>query len=346
MVTRADVARLAGVSTGTVSHVLTGARSIRPETRRKVLDAMEQLGYIPNAMASALAGGQSRIIAIVFPSQPRTIVGSDLEYVLAAAEAARKRGFHVVLWTSGADDLNELRQLARAGLVQGFLLMQVALSDERVSFLKEAGIPVGLIGRTSEPGDLPYADADFGQIAQMVVKHLASLGHRTIGMLNASREDGTRGIGAAVRFADAVQRSCADLDLDCTIVASEHTVRAGREALRQLLDTAPETTAVIGYNWEATLGAMHEARALDRPIPERLSLVLCSNGEPESTDPELTSATPPATEIASAAVEAFIDHLAAPDAPPAQRLLPALLIERQSTAPAFRPNGRVRAKGR
>ncbi|RVX43306.1 DNA-binding LacI/PurR family transcriptional regulator [Nonomuraea polychroma] len=335
MVTRADVARLAGVSTGTVSHVLTGARSIRPETRRKVLDAMEQLGYTPNAMASALAGGRSRIIAIVFPSQPRTIVGSDLEYVLAATDAARARGFHVVLWTSGPDDLHELRQLAKAGLVQGFLLMQVTLTDERVKFLESAGIPVALIGRTQTPGHVPYADADFTQIARMVAEHLAGLGHRTIGMLNAPYERGTHGIGAAVRFADDVRRTCADLGLGCTIVASAHTVRAGRAALRELLDAAPETTAIISYNWEATLGAMHEARALGRPIPERLSLVLCSNGEPESTDPELTTATPPATEIATAAVEALIDHLADPDTPPAQRLVPSVLVERNSTAPPY-----------
>ncbi|WP_327588347.1 LacI family transcriptional regulator [Nonomuraea sp. NBC_00507] len=334
MVTRADVARLAGVSTGTVSHVLTGARSIRPETRRKVLDAMEQLGYTPNAMASALAGGRSRIIAIVFPSQPRTIVGSDLEYVLAATDAARARGFHVVLWTTGQDDMDELRQLARAGLIQGFLLMQVTLTDKRVDFLKQAGIPVGLIGRTSEPGHIPYVDADFDQIARVAVEHLAGLGHRTIGLLNAPYEEGVRGIGAAVRFADAVRRSCADLAVDCTVITSEHTVGAGRAALRELLDDAPHMTAVIGYNWEATLGAMHEARDLDRPIPERLSFIMCSNGEPESTDPELTTATPPATEIASAAVEALIDHLAAPNAQPAQRLLPGVLVERQSTAPA------------
>ncbi|MGP3955702.1 substrate-binding domain-containing protein [Nonomuraea sp. 3N208] len=69
----------------------------------------------------------------------------------------------------------------------------------------------------------------------------------------------------------------------------------------------PTMTAVIGYNWEATLGAMHEARALGGPIPERLSFIMCSNGEPESTDPEPTTATPPATEIANAAFEALID---------------------------------------
>ncbi|MFI7705184.1 LacI family DNA-binding transcriptional regulator [Nonomuraea sp. NPDC049480] len=333
MVTRADVARLAGVSTGTVSHVLTGARSIRPETRRKVLDAMDQLGYIPNAMASALAGGRSRIIAIVFPSQPRTIVGSDLEYVLAATDAARARGFHVVLWTTGQDDMDELRQLARAGLIQGFLLMQVTLTDKRVDFLKQAGIPVGLIGRTSEPGHIPYVDADFDQIARVAVEHLAGLGHRTIGMINAPYEEGIRGIGAAVRFADAVRRCCAELGVDCTVVASEHTVGAGRAALREILEPRPATTAVIGYNWEATLGAMHEARALGRPIPERLSFILCSNGEPASTDPELTTAAPPATEIARAAAEALIDHLVAPDAQPAQRLLRGVLIERQSTGP-------------
>jgi DNA-binding LacI/PurR family transcriptional regulator len=333
MVTRADVARLAGVSTGTVSHVLSGVRAIRPETRRKVVAAMEQLGYTPNAMASALAGGRSRIIAIVFPSQPRAIVGCDLEYVLAATDVARARGFHVVLWTTGQDDMDELRRLVRAGLIQGFLLMQVTLTDNRVDFLKQAGIPVGLVGRTSEPGHIPYADADFNQVARVAVEHLAGLGHRTIGMINASQEDGARGIGAAVRFAAAVRRSCAALGVDCTVVASEHTVGAGRAALRALLDAAPTMTAVLGYNWEATLGAMHEARALGRPIPERLSFIMCSNGEPESTDPQLTTATPPATEIAGAAVEALIDHLVAPDARPAQRLLPGVLIERQSTGP-------------
>ncbi|WP_158088629.1 LacI family DNA-binding transcriptional regulator [Thermoactinospora rubra] len=241
------------------------------------------------------------------------------------------------LWTSGSRDLDGLRQLARTGLVAGFLLMQVALSDQRVRLLTSAGIPVGLIGRTRSPDRLPYADADFDQIAGLVIDHFAELGHRSIGMLNAPYERGTRGIGAAVRFADAVRKTCAERGLECAIVAGEHTIAAGRAALRSLLETAPHTTAVISYNWEATLGAMREARALGRPIPERLSLVLCSNGEPEWTDPQLTSATPPAREIAAAAVEALIDHLTAPDAPPAQRLVPSVLVARQSTAPAVRP---------
>ena len=144
MATRADVAKLAGVSTSTVSYALSGERPISKSTRLRIEAAMRELGYTPNALASGLAGRRSRIIALLFPSGPRIIATTDMEYVIAAADAARERGYNLVVWTTGDSALDEVHRLSGTGLVDGVLLMEVLLQDERVHHLQAAGVPLAL----------------------------------------------------------------------------------------------------------------------------------------------------------------------------------------------------------
>ena len=105
MATRADVAKLAGVSASTVSYALSGERTISDETRKKVLKAVAQLDYRPNFAAGALAGGKSKTIALVSPSGEFGIALIALEYINGAGEAARARGYHLVIWPSQESEM-------------------------------------------------------------------------------------------------------------------------------------------------------------------------------------------------------------------------------------------------
>jgi DNA-binding LacI/PurR family transcriptional regulator len=335
--TRADVAKLAGVSTSTVSYALSGARPITEETRRRILSAMEELGYIPNALASGLAGRRSRILALLFPAGPRRVGSADLEYVVAAADAARECGYHVVLWPTSDGDLAEVRRLSKSGLVDGVLLMEVVMEDERVGLFQSAGIPVALIGRTRQPADLIFADADFDQMARLAVKHLADLGHRHIGLLSASQQMLDLGYGPSARTADAIVQATTDRGLDLAALACDHTVDAGRAALSELITRSPRLTAVISaFNWEGVIGLIEEADQRRLRIPQRLSVLLMtsSEGQAELTRPTLTTIGPSSTEIGRAAALALVDRLEKPDAPPGQRLFAGALVQRGSTGPA------------
>ncbi len=340
MATRADVAKLAGVSTSTVSYALSGERPISKSTRLRIEAAMRELGYTPNALASGLAGRRSRIIALLFPSGPRIIATTDMEYVIAAADAARERGYNLVVWTTGDSALDEVHRLSGTGLVDGVLLMEVLLQDERVRHLQAAGVPLALIGRTAEVDGVAYADADFEQTAQLAVDYLAGLGHRNIGLLNGPGRLLELGYGACRRIDQAVAEAATQAGLNLVTLTCDHTAPAGREAYDDLLRRCPRVTGVISFNWEATVGLMQRAQQRGTAIPEQLSVVSLANsiGQVEITIPALTTINPPGPEIGRAAALALIERLENPDAAPVQLLVMGPLVERGSSGPAPRPD--------
>lgn len=333
MATRADVARRAGVSASTVSYALSGARPISAETRERVLVAMRELGYTPHVLASGLAGRHSKIIALLFPSQPRAIEGSDMVYVVAAADAARERGYHVVLWTTRDGDLDDVRGLAGSGLVDGVLLMEVLLDDERVRLLRSAGVPFALIGRTADPDDLVYADADFEALAAVAVRHLVDLGHRDIALLSAPRRLLRQKYGPVTRLMTAVAAQAAAAGLGYHELGCEPTVVAGREAFCRLWAAAPATTGVICAQWDVAVGVIQAAAERQVVVPDQLSVISLSGAcQADISVPALSTVTVPADDIGRAAVLGLIQRLEQPDSPPVQVLMAASLEQRASTA--------------
>lgn len=349
MATRADVARLAGVSTSTVSYALSGARPISRATRLRIEAAMRELGYTPNALASGLAGRRTKILALLFPSGPRSIEGSDLQYVVSAAELARERGYHLVLWALGDNELRDVGRFSGSGLVDGVLLMEVRLDDARVRFLQASRIPLAMIGRTADPGDLAFADADLEQITRLAVGHLTALGHRSLALLSASQRLVDVGNGPSVRLPVGAARAADDAGARLVVLDCENTVAAGRRALPALLERLPELTAVISSNWEATVGLMQGAADLGRRIPADLSVLSITDSQDraEITTPALTTISPPAVEIARAATAALIDQLEGRREPSAAGMLfPGTLVERASTGPAPRRSSHGERPGR
>jgi DNA-binding LacI/PurR family transcriptional regulator len=336
--TRADVARLAGVSTSTVSYAISGARPITAATRSRIEAAMRELGYTPNVLASGLAGRRTRILALLFPFGPRGLEGADLQYVVAAADLARERGYHLVLWTLGDGGLGEVGRFSGSGLVDGVLLMEVRLADERVRFLQSAAIPLALIGRTADPEELAYADADFEQIMRLAVDHLAGLGHRRVGLLSAGQPQLDLGNGSSVRVPEAASRAAADAGVRLVTLACGKSVAAGRTALSGLWERLPGLTAVVSSNWEAAVGVLQRATAQGLRIPDDLSVLAITGcaDRAEITTPSLTTIRPPAADIARAAAAALIDQLERPDIAPTRLLLPGTLHPGGSTGPASR----------
>lgn len=167
----ADVARLAGVSVSTVSYAMTGTRPITPATRERVERAMRELGYTPNALARGLKTKRSKIIALLYPPFPgRGLDLSGLGYILGAADHAQESGYHLLLWTTTeVDALSDLARFAGQGLIDGALMMEVKLRDERVKVLTDARLPFVMIGRTEDTTGIDFADTDFEQCTRTAV---------------------------------------------------------------------------------------------------------------------------------------------------------------------------------
>jgi len=312
MATRAEVAKLAGVSEATVSYVLSGKRKISEPVQRKVVKAMQKLDYRPNRMAQALAGGKSRVIALLFPTAAKGIANVDLEYGLGAAAAAQELGYHLVMWPTFDREITEVIATANAGLLDGVILMEVAMQDERVAALAKAGIPVGLIGRTDdESRDAIYSDRDFAGAADAAVKYFAELGHERIGFVTEGRAKSQIVVAALVRAKAGMVAASKKYGVALTKFESTTDVDAGRKLLHKIIESPAKVTGVIALNPGASVGILQEANIIGLKVPDQLSVL--SMASPDSfvsaTQPRLSTISPPAYAMGDCAARRLIAHL-------------------------------------
>ncbi len=303
MATRDDVARLAGVSSSTVSYVISGKRKISAETTRRVESAMRELNYTPNAFARGLAGARGGILALHYPTSAHGLTSTEFEYVSAATERARERGFHLVLWTTGIDDLDALQGLVRQGLVDGVILMELVPMDPRVSILRESQVPFVTIGRPIDEAGIAYADNDYESLARQAIDHVADLGHTNVLFLGQNTRPFERGFGPLLRTVDALKLPARRRGVRLSTVNAEYSVKGGRDAFERLLGLDPRPTAVITFNEMATPGLVNAAALAGVAIPEDLAVVALSVGPmaAEMLSPPLTTVSPPSTVIARTA---------------------------------------------
>jgi DNA-binding LacI/PurR family transcriptional regulator len=309
--TMADVARLAGVSSSTVSYALTGARPISQATRDRIQHAMDDLGYTPNAFARGLKSKRSKIIALLFPRDGRDLGLSSLEYVLGASDHAQDLGYHLLLWTTEAEALDDLARLARQGLVDGALLMEVRLRDPRIEVLRSAGLAFAMIGRTADPVGVDFADTNFDQCARLAVDHLVGEGHRHLGFVNLNASTIQAGRSNAIRLRDGILRAARDRQARMTALSCESSIVGGREAFFELLAEDPDLSAVIAFNEQATPGIMGAAAEYGWRIPDDFSILSIDMPAQAAlmTTPTMTTVGPTAAGMGRAAADMLIRRL-------------------------------------
>jgi DNA-binding LacI/PurR family transcriptional regulator len=321
---------MAGVSVSTVSYAMTGARPITAQTRRRVEDAMEQLGYTPNALARGLKSRRSHIVAVLFPTGGRGIDTSGMAYILGASDYAQENGYHVLLWTANAGALDELRLLARQGLIDGALLMEVRLADERTDVLAQAGVEFGMIGHNGGDVATDFVDADFDQCGRVAVTYLAGMGHTDVAFVNQSRSLVAAGVGPSVRARDAVVRAAKDAGIRLTVRNCGSSAAAGQRLFRDLVRRDGELTAMIALNEQAVPGVMTAAHQHGWRVPEDFSLVSLAMTPQAAlmTTPATTTVSPDANGMGQAAMAALIHRLDGGTGPAMQKLFPGQLIVR------------------
>jgi DNA-binding LacI/PurR family transcriptional regulator len=333
--TMVDVARRAGVAVSTVSYAINGTRPISAETRERIRRAMDELGYHPHAMARALASRRSRIVALLFPSGERGLGATELEFATSAIEAATEQGYNLVLWSSDVHG-DDIKRLMSQGLVEGVVVMEVRLDDDRVALLRDEGVPFTMIGRTADLTGISYVDIDFAQTTREGVDHLVDLGHRGIAFVNHSRAVYEGGYGAAVRAADGYAEAMRASDLEPVSVLAADSSEAGREVYADVMAAHPDVTAFVTMNERATVGIMAAVGESGRQVPRDVSVVslVTSPRVAELTIPPLTCSTAPGAALGRLGVEALLAQLEGEKRPPLQELVPCELVVRGTTAPA------------
>ncbi|WP_083750696.1 LacI family DNA-binding transcriptional regulator [Kribbella sp. ALI-6-A] len=334
MATMRDVAQRAGVSIATVSFVLNDTKPVTAATREKIERAMNELGFRRNMVARALASRRTRIIAMAYPALDHRFGFSGAEFFTSAAEAARQRDYHLVLWPVGNDGM-ELTELVGQGLVDGVVLMEVQLDDPRIAILERTGTPYALIGRTTSPEELPHVDIDFDTTVAEGVSHLHGLGHRKLVLIAGNLDDPRfHNYGPYVRAEAAYRRMMAEYGLETIVIPCADTTRAGQDAAAQAVRDHPDTTAILILNEYAALGVASAVNRLGRRVPDDLSLLalLMAPETAALSDPELTFLRTPGPELGQLGTEALIRQLEDADPLP-PHLVPARLHIAATTAP-------------
>jgi DNA-binding LacI/PurR family transcriptional regulator len=329
MATMQDVARRANVALSTVSYAINGTRPISEETRRRVYAAMDELGYRPHALAQGLASRRSRILALLFPS---------------AADRARERGYHLVLWSSEFHHAAELEHLIGQGLVDGVMLMEVHLDDLRVNYLREATIPFSMVGRCEELDSLVYVDIDFQQTIHAAVAHLAELGHTHIALVNQARNQFEAGYGPSVRVNKTFEQVISEAGLHGCSCFADPTPHGGYETLNTLLVENPQLTAIMSLNERIVPGLFRAIGERGWSVPDDLSLMLVVSSVrvAEMSNPRLTTLAPPAAELGRLGVDLLVGQLEDDALNDACALLPCRLVLGETTGAAPQWEQRLR----
>jgi DNA-binding LacI/PurR family transcriptional regulator len=335
VVTSRDVARAAGVSQSTVSYVMSGRRSISAETRKRVLDAIEQLTYQPNAGARALASQRTQVVGLVVPFGPNADTAGLLPFIETIASCARAED-HDVLLVTADEGAAGLTRLAGRALCDAIVLMDIEAADARIPVAAALPVPVILIGVPDDSGGLHCVDLDFPLAGALAVDELAALGHDRVVLIGHATEVIERDINFVRRFQRGAAAAAERHGIGYSVVAPVPPGAAGaREAVERALDGGC-LPGIVVPNSQAVAPVLH-ALVERGVVPGRdTSLIgLCTDAAAEATTPAVTNVSLEPRDVSRRAMEILFRLLDRSGEPSAQlvELIPPRLTRRETTLP-------------
>lgn len=331
-VTVTDVARAAGVSLATVSRVLSGYEFVREDTRNRVLEAVERLGYVANLQARSLAGGRSQIIGLLVPNLDTGYVATITHRIDQELERAN---YDLILYTSHRQPSKEsfyVNNIA-SGLTDGILLIAPQIPATYLDTLREQNFPYVLIDQADVTENSNVVEATNWQGAYDATRYLSQLGHTRIAFIT-----GALIVRSAVDRLQGYQAALADCGLpirEDLIVEGDYQQRTGYEATKRLLERSnPPPTAIFASNDLSAFGAMDAARECGFRIPDDISIIGFDD-VPQAVlvYPKLTTVRQPLEQMGQVAVRILLELIKDRSLPSQRVKLPTQLIVRDSCAP-------------
>jgi LacI family transcriptional regulator len=328
-----DVAREAGVSTATVSHVINKTRFVTEETRERVMRAVERCDYYPNAQARSLASGKSNILGLVISDISNPFFP---ELVKSIEAAAYEHGYDVVLSNTNYEAGRTSRYVRRLieRKVAGVALMTSELDTALIDELARRHVSVVFLDLGSPGVHMSNLCVMYESGIEEAIRHLIALGHTRLAFIGGPKHlrSASKRLEA---FRDSVARALPDADAPASF-EGDFKLEGGQRAACEILAAAGELpTAVVAANDMMALGAMREFRAAGLNIPRDISVVGFDDiAFAALTDPPLTTVCLPRMELGRRAVEALMMTIEHPERQGVEIRLPTYLVVRGSTAPA------------
>lgn len=322
----------------TVSRVVNKEKKVAEETRQQVLEAIQELGYVPHIQAQRLASGRTRSIVLHYPLSNPVLLSNliEMNFITGVALGAAEEDYYFGLMT-GPLTTGGLMKLCRGAQADGLVLMQIAVQDWRVEFLRENHYPFVMIGRCRNTDGLSFIDMDFELAVMEAFAHLTSLGHHHIGFLTFPEDWRIKGLGPAVRALQGYENAVRKFNVTSLYRECLQTVERAYWATKSLLKENPHITAIVTMHTTLAVGVITALQEISRKVPEDCSILSIPVGvESELIIPPLTGIEWSGHEIGHQAAQLLIRELNGTSLGPEQILVPPKLKLCHSTGPVPR----------
>jgi len=307
MPTIKEVALRAGVSPSTVSHVINKTRFVSPEVRERVLSAMGEIGYQPNALARSLRRGETLTLGLLLPDSANPFF-AQIAHIIEAC--AFDRGYSVVLCNTEGDQQKErfYVDLLLKKQVDGTIFMAAGDQTDSLRLLLAKKLPFVIVDR-----DFPELLTDAVLVDNLAggiqaTSHLLSLGHRRIGCITGPSTL-TPSADRVTGYKTALQQAGIPID-PALILSGDFHPESGYLAARQLLLLENPPTAIFACNDLMALGALRAASELSLSVPSDLSVVGFDDIElARYSNPPLTTIAQPIEELSQRATALLIERM-------------------------------------
>jgi len=339
MSTIRDVARIAHVSTATVSRVINSPERVHLETRKRVYRAMEVCRYKYNALAGGFATKRSHTFGLIVPTITNPIFAESTRGV---QDFANEKGYQVILGNSDYQYEKEAKlvNVLRERQVEGLLITTTDLKGNILKSLLDDRFPFVLLYSTVRMGPMSSIGVDNFLGGYRATEHLIHLNHRRIAMLAGGFNFSDRSFHRWHGY----KRCLNDHDITydpALVLQTEYSLSRGREGIKSLLSLTNPPTAVFCSNDFLALGAGEGAKELGINLPEDLSIVGFDDMEISSfVTPSLTTIKQPAYDMGKLGAEVLLNLIGNKSGKPIHKILETRLIKRESTTvvPAKKKN--------
>ena len=328
MPTLQDVADLAGVSTATVSKVLSNTPYFSEATRQKVMDVVQKIGYRPNLAARALSSGKTNIIAVVFPYIYDAIFKDPLVmHILEGVESVcTDAGYNLLLSTprlkdNGIDE--QYQALLQSGYTEGIIAIDNVPYHSFAADAEALNIPTVTLGYHVANYSVRSDDRAGGKLA---LDYILNQGHKHIGIISVP----TRYNTAIAHRLEGMREAAHDANTTFEhfhIVQGDFSSNSGRDAVQKLLTQEPEITAILSVNDRMAIGAINQLQAMNYSVPHDISVIGYDNITMAGvSNPALTTIDQNPVELGRQAAQLIFERLNGSE--PSNVVLLPTLIER------------------
>jgi LacI family transcriptional regulator len=340
IVTIRDVARKAGVSVGTVSHVLNGSpRHVGAATRERVLAAAQTLQYRPNVIARSMVKRATTTIGLVITELNNPLfvpVTEGVESVL------REEGYGIVL-ASSHDIPSEMQavETLRGRQVDGFIFMSLSVHNEvdHVNCLNEQGVPLVTINRSLDNPEINRVIIEDCGAGREATLHMLGLGHANVAIITGPRQSRASAVKRYEGWLEALQKRGIEPPGPDWIVDGDYTYEGGYQAVSQLLKAAQRPTAIFVCNESMAVGALKGLYDAGVNVPHDVALITV--GDPPFaayTTPALTTMALPVEEAGRIAAHLLVDWLKFGRPEPAREIMLSCELKIRESCGAYLQN--------